>query len=74
VANESIKGDIIGRLKKVGKFSHPVRDIILKWEMPKKGKIFLLKSYYKLLLTYGAETGAWTKADISRLTAVETKF
>jgi hypothetical protein len=43
-------------------------------EMPKVGKIFLLKSYYMPMLKYGAETWTWTKADINRLMTVDVRF
>jgi hypothetical protein len=42
--------------------------------MPKKGKMCLFKSYCMPILTYGAETWIWTKADISRLMAADMKF
>jgi hypothetical protein len=34
-----------------------VRDILWKWEMPKKRNICLFKSYYMPILAYGAELG-----------------
>jgi hypothetical protein len=39
--------------------------------MPKKGKTCLLKNYYMLTLTYGAETCMSTKANIGRLMVAE---
>jgi hypothetical protein len=42
--------------------------------MPKKGKICLFKTYYMLILTNGAETWAWTKANISRSMTAEMRF
>jgi hypothetical protein len=51
-----------------------VRGIHWQWEIPKEGKIYLFKSYYVPILTYGAETCTWTKASISRLMAREMRF
>jgi hypothetical protein len=54
-----------------------VRDILWKWEVPKKGKICLFKSYYILSISmYGAETWTWATADtyISRLMVAEMRF
>jgi hypothetical protein len=55
-------------------FTSLVRDILLKWEMPKKGNICLFKSYYMPILTYGAKIWTCAKAGISRLTAAEMRF
>jgi hypothetical protein len=40
----------------------------------KKGEIHLFESLYMPILMYGAETCTWTKADISRLMAVEMRL
>jgi hypothetical protein len=45
-----------------------------KWEMPTKRKLYLFKSYYMPVLTYGSKTWTLTKADISRLMAAEIRF
>jgi hypothetical protein len=52
----------------------PIRDIPWKWKMSKKGLICLYKSYCMSILMYGAESGTWYTADISRLTATQVRF
>jgi hypothetical protein len=42
--------------------------------MSKAEKMSLLKNYYMTILTYGAETWAWTKENISRPTAAEMRI
>jgi hypothetical protein len=51
-----------------------VREILWKFGVPKKEKLCIFKSYYMLILIYGAETWTWTKADISRLVAAKMRF
>jgi hypothetical protein len=45
VTNGSIKGGITWIIKNSGKLCQLITDILWKWEMPKKRKICLLKSY-----------------------------
>jgi hypothetical protein len=62
--------------KNAGNFFKSVRGILWKWEMAKKGRICLFKSYYMPILMYGAETWTWTTARtcISRLTVAEMRW
>jgi hypothetical protein len=39
--------------------------MLCEWEVPKKRKICLFKSYYMPILMYGAETWAWTIHDVT---------
>jgi hypothetical protein len=38
-----------------------------------KIKVLLYKTYCLLILTYGADTWAWTNRDVSRLRAIKVK-
>jgi hypothetical protein len=51
-----------------------IKDIIWNWEISEKLKIMSYKAHYLPIWTYTAETWTWTKRDVSRLQAVETKF
>jgi hypothetical protein len=57
VTNESVKEEITQRIKNAGILYHAMMDMLWKWEIPKKGKICLFKSYYMPILTYGVDTG-----------------
>lgn len=72
MTNGSVKEDITEKIKNAGKIYQLVRGILWKWELSER-KIGLFKSYTSIL-TYGAETWAWTKAEISRLKAVQMGF
>jgi hypothetical protein len=69
VTNRGIKEEITERIKNVGNYYQFVRVIFWKWKVPKKGKIWLFKSYYMPILTYEAETWTWTREDMSRVMA-----
>jgi hypothetical protein len=74
VTNGSVKEEITERLKMQKKSYQLVREILWKWEMPKKGKICVFKIYCMPILMYGAVTWTGTKEDVSRLTAAEMRF
>jgi hypothetical protein len=44
MTNENVKEETAEKINNSRKFYHLVRDIFWKWRMPKKGKIYVIKS------------------------------